>query len=315
MQESNVACHRKFQCMSLDYIRNNVVVCDGGESPEDAIQNTSCTFKRIHCLRIRDGDLEVFDTPNASQSIRFIHTGEASPVFIRLPREQSLKIMDNGRVVCNAMRSCASTQRQSLSRGNENHVFIERGNKYCCVGAPPGRSEKGVKSGLYRLNHGFPSKDWDVLHKLLKRAEHAFDMYMDTEIIRHISCAKARVNFKTMEPSPSSLHQKPARYYNGLGFGINVYLRSHIDRDFTMSIVQAHIDNHDYTTDDKVICYFAFPRIGIAVALRPGDFLLFNPQEPHCISSRCRATDEIFCISSYLKTGVVSLNDNSNTVV
>ena len=137
---------------------------------------------------------------------------------------------------------------------------------------------------------------------------------MDTDIIRHISCAKLRVNFKTMELSTSSSYQKTARYYNGLGFGINVYLRSHIDQDFTMSIVQAHTNNRDYQVNDKILCYFAFPRIGMAVALRPGDFLLFNPQELHSISSRCRSEDEIFCISSYLKTGVVGLNDNSNTI-
>jgi hypothetical protein len=202
-----------------------------------------------------------------------------------------------------------------LARGKQNHVFIEKSNKYCCVGAQLGRAEKGVLSGLYRLKYGFPSNEWDSLHKLLKRAEYAFDRYMDTDIIRHISCARSRVNFNTMVPSPSSSHKKTARYYNGLGFGINVYLRSHIDRDFTMSIVQAHIDNHAYQVDDKILCYFAFPRIGIAVALWPGDFLLFNPQEPHSISSRCRKEDEIFCISSYLKTAVVGLNDNSNSIV
>ncbi len=76
-----------------------------------------------------------------------------------------------------------------------------------------------------------------------------------------------------------------------------------------MSIVQAHIDNHDYQLNDRIVCYFAFPRIGIAVALRPGDFLLFDPQEPHSISSRCKAEDEIFCASSYLKTAIVGLND------
>jgi hypothetical protein len=117
-----------------------------------------------------------------------------------------------------------------------------------------------------------------------------------------------------MEPSTSSSYQKTARYYNGLGFGINVYLRSHIDQDFTMSIVQAHTNNRDYQVEDKILCYFAFPRIGMAVALRPGDFLLFNLQELHSISSCCRSEDEIFCISSYLKTGVVGLNDNSNTI-
>jgi hypothetical protein len=117
-----------------------------------------------------------------------------------------------------------------------------------------------------------------------------------------------------MEPSTSSSYQKTARYYNGVGLGINVHLRSHIDQDLTMSIVQAHTNNHNYQVNDKVLCYFAFPKIGMAVALRPGDFLLFNPQEPHSISSRCRSEDEIFCILSYLKMGVVSLNDNSNTI-
>jgi hypothetical protein len=241
--------------------------------------------------------------------------GDKSPVFIRLPREESIKIMKNGHDLCSAMRTCALTQRQSLSRGKKRCVFTEDGNKYCCIGAQPGRAERGVQSGLYRLNHGLSSKDWDLMHKILKRAEYAFDRYMDTNVIQHISCARSRVNYKTMGPSPSSSNNKHARYYNGLGFGINVYLRSHIDADFTMSIVQAHIDNHDYANDDKIICYFAFPRIGMAVALRPGDFLLFNPQEPHSVSSRCRREDEIFIISSYLKTAVVGLNDNSNPIV
>jgi hypothetical protein len=118
-----------------------------------------------------------------------------------------------------------------------------------------------------------------------------------------------------MGPSPSSSNKKYARYYNRLGFGINVYLRSHINANFTMSIVQAHIDNHDYVIDDKVICCFALPRIGVAVALRPGDFVLFNPNEPHSISSRCSREDDIFIISSYINTAVVGLNDNSNPIV
>ena len=66
---------------------------------------------------------------------------------------------------------------------------------------------------------------------------------------------------------------------------------------------------------DPVICYFAFPRLGMAVALRPGDYLLFNPQEYHCISSRCEIEKEIYSISSYLKTAIVGLNDNSNHTV
>ncbi len=53
----------------------------------------------------------------------------------------------------------------------------------------------------------------------------------------------------------------------------------------------------------------------MAAALWPGDFLLFNTQELHSISSCCRAGDEIFCILYYLNLGVAGLNDNSNPVV
>jgi hypothetical protein len=129
---------------------------------------------------------------------------------------------------------------------------MENGNKYCCIGAQPGRAERGVQSGLYRLKYRFPSKEWDSIHRVLKCVEYAFDRYMDTDIIQHISCARSQVKFKTMEPSPSSTHKKLARYYNGHSLGINVYLRSHINWDFTMSIVQAHINNHNNQVNDRI---------------------------------------------------------------
>ena len=314
VQVCNIASTNNVKYLTADNIKHHIVVCDGGDTIDDAIQ-PDITRSDVQVLRIRNGDLWVADTGNATLGLRFTSPSDKMPTFIRLPRNDSLGIMNHGRSVCRAIRTCASTQRQSLARGKGNHVFTENNSKYCCVGAQPGRAQKGVLSGLYRLKHGFESKDWDTLHKLLKRAEYAFDRYMNTDIIRHISCARSRVNFKTMEPSPSSSHQKTGRYYSGLGFGINVFLRCHVDRDFTMSIVQVHVDDHIYQVDDKILCYFAFPRIGIAVALRPGDFLLFNPQEPHSISSRCRTEDEIYCISSYLKTAVVGLNDNSNSIV
>ncbi len=199
-------------------------------------------------------------------------------------------------------------------RGTNNQVFTENGNKYCCIGAQPGRAERGVQSSLYRLKYGFPSKEWDSIHRVLKRTEYAFDRYVDTDIIQHISCARSWVQFKTLEPSLMPTHKKLVRYYNGHGFGINVYLRSHIDQDFTMSIFQAHINNHDYQVDDRILPYFAFLRIGMAVALSPGDFLSFNPQEPHSISSHCKSGYKTFCISSYLKMGVVGLNGDSNPI-
>jgi hypothetical protein len=81
--------------MSSDYIRKNIAVCDGGDTTSDAIKNP-LVFKIVHYLQIRDGDLWVADTANASIGLRFILPGESSPVFIRLPRDEALGIMNNG---------------------------------------------------------------------------------------------------------------------------------------------------------------------------------------------------------------------------
>ncbi len=49
--------------------------------------------------------------------------------------------------------------------------------------------------------------------------------------------------------------------------------------------------------------------MGIAVPLCPGDYLLFNPKEPHCLSSSCRPNHLVHSISCYLKTTIVGLSN------
>ncbi len=45
---------------------------------------------------------------------------------------------------------------------------------------------------------------------------------------------------------------------------------------FTMSMAQIHLKGSEqYNVDDNVVVYFCFPMLGVAVQLRPGDFLLF----------------------------------------
>jgi hypothetical protein len=65
--------------------------------------------------------------------------------------------------------------------------------------------------------------------------------------------------------------------------------------------------------DAEVCNYFTFAKQGIAVALRPGDMLLFNPIYQHCISSRTSIyeSEDVFCLSLYLKTAIVGKNDNT----
>ena len=54
---------------------------------------------------------------------------------------------------------------------------------------------------------------------------------------------------------------------------------------------------------------FCFPTLGVAIPT--GDYLMFNPLIPHCISSRCKYKDEIMRVSMYLKTEIAGLNNNN----
>jgi len=134
---------------------NRIVVCDGGKTENDGIQPLE---KDIYCLKIRNGDLWVADTLNASLGLHHIPTSDIFLTFIRLPRNESLQILSNSQKLCNAMKICALTQRVSLTRGTQRHVYSNGGNKYCCVGAQPGRTVRGVLSGLYRIQRGFSSE-------------------------------------------------------------------------------------------------------------------------------------------------------------
>jgi hypothetical protein len=101
------------KCLSLNELRINIVVCDGGDTDSDAIKDTY----GIHCLRVCEGDLWVTDTANGSLGLHYIVPGgENSPVFICLPREESINIIKNSRSSCSAMRTCALTQCQTLTK-------------------------------------------------------------------------------------------------------------------------------------------------------------------------------------------------------
>jgi hypothetical protein len=154
-----------------------------------------------------------------------------------------------------------------------------------------------------------PSHHWESLLWLMRRAEESFKTIADHQVISHIHHAKNAVPYKTFAArNPKSTS---AKFFGGMAFGTNVFLRCHTDQDFTMSISQVFVKGKaNYHLNDDVIVYFCFPTLGIAVPLRPGDYSLFNPLILHCISSRCKHEDQIMCVLMYLKTAIVGMNNN-----
>ena len=148
----------------------------------------------------------------------------------------------------------------------------------------------------------------DRIIRYFKAFEHLFEMFMDTEEIRIIHDA-----LESMQSETFSIPTNPktvACIYGAFACGKNVYLAAHTDQDYTYSSTSVHWTKKSYTLEDDVIAYFAFPRLGIAIPLHPGDVLFFNPNEPHCVSSRAKNEDDIYCVSLYLKRSNIGLNNN-----
>jgi hypothetical protein len=300
--EKSVRLGRNF---SQGYLQENVVVFDGGIKCETAIHSNSDTPSWC-CHKIEDDILLICDPPSIDIGLIYKEDTDVNPCFILLPRTDALAINKDGREFCKAMMNIAKKQ-SNVVRGKSKQVFGN--NKYCCVGAKRRRYSPGIEPGLYKLTCGSKT-DWDCVVSAVKRAEHAFYAFSNTEIIRHIRDARELIEWDTINFSDAT-DEVGARIFNGIAFGVNVYLRAHIDNDFTYSVIQVHQNDVDYAPDDKTVCFFCFPRLGVAVPLKPGDFLLINALEYHCLSSRCDDAVDIFCVSSYLKTAVVSGNDNS----
>ena len=303
----------KQNLVSESDIENEIVVVDGGEDGNPSIRPPDGLKWR--CLSVLGGNhLYVADETDPCRGLTFARVDSASALpFIRLPRQQSLDIIDSismKDIVC-ALEECEKLKKTSVTRSDGKRIFGDYGKSvmYTCVGVQVSRNSPEVLN-FNAVMEKLPECHWHVLMKLMRHAEYCFEAIADNEVISHLYHAKQVVPFKTMT-MPFSSHKSALKYYGGLAFGCNVFLRCHTDNDYTMSMAQIHLKGKDkYKIEDDVVVYFCFPTLGVAVPLRPGDFLLFDALIPHCVSSRCRQAEEILSIAMYLKTSVVGMNNN-----
>ena len=195
-------------------------------------------------------------------------------------------------------------------RGKTRIPVAEDDGKYTMVGLKPNRGHTGI-------TESWPKKlsrvDRDTIIKLMTRCEEVAKGYLPSNEIRGLQIAQLLEEWQEL----NGVASRPI--WGSLACGKNYYMNSHLDEDFFYSLttiaseggIRQDIDR--YSMDAKVCNYFTFAEQGIAVALRPGDMLIFNPLYHHCLSSRTSLyeTEDVFCLSLYLKTAVVRKNNNS----
>ncbi len=255
---------------------------DGGAIGNPRITPSFSALKPNQILSIKDDHLHVvcdhLPFPDKGLIDRFAH--QASDIVL-VPRSKAFFQLqtkcDDSVTLCHAFDKVEKRVKLSQSRGTlSKSVIHECDHKYICVGNQTNRGGIGIRK-FHKALFGCPQHISSRIMRYFKGVEHLFTMFMDTEEICFIDDAIEEMQPETLSMSNLS---KKASIYGAIACGVNVYLASHVDADYTYSATSVHC-RCEYHLKDLILCYFAFPRLGIAIPLRPGDVLFFNPNEPY----------------------------------
>jgi hypothetical protein len=247
-------------------------------------------------------DLKVIDTLNGAQMKL-----ENDTVFVLIPRRDAIAKTTHANSTLRSLFALEQAKQSAEKRGKVRVPVAEDNGKYTTVGLKPNRGQTGVRESWPK---DFDAENKSQIMKLMKGCEEVAKGYISSDELR---------GFKNSRNSGKWSQLGTQQIWGSLACGRNYYLNSHTDENFFYSLttlvskhgLRAELDRYDLNAE--VCSYFVFAEQGIAVALRPGDMLLFNPMYQHCLSSRSSLymNKDIFSLSLYLKTAVVGKNDNS----
>ena len=231
-------------------------------------------------------------------------------VFTLILQQDAIRGLTNVNKTLAALHALEKATTSAESRGKTRIPLAENDGKYITVGLKLDRGKPGIRES-WPIN--FSNDDRNVIKNLMTNCEEVAKGYMFSHKLRGMEIARLLGGWIPQGYGSSW------QIWGSLACGKNYYLNSHTDEDFfyslttTTSALGMRHDIDRYAMDAEVCNYFTFAEQGVAVALRPGDMLLFNPLYQHCISSRTTIyeSNDVFCLSMYLKTAIVGKNDNS----
>jgi hypothetical protein len=168
--------------------------------------------------------------------------------------------------LCSALDAFEKAQCESLKRGFAifgDHI------KYSCAGTTqPCGTSAGVRDTYHmaKIDDAHVETVLSYMHNL----ERLLEAFAESEVLKMVQEACELLNYHTLKGAG-----RECKRFGAFAFGRNVYLPSHQDKDFVYSIFSVHVwDGYNVKEDTKVVTYFGFPRLGVAVPLRPGDVLI-----------------------------------------
>ena len=239
----------------------------------------------------------VIDATSAPMVLHSERGGVVKDVCCLLPSEETIGLFTSRSG--DAFEALETVTKKSKARGqNRCPAGME---KYMIMGVKACRNKHGLMDGISTL------RDLPAAHKefsrILRTIEHRVVRWIDTIDLKFLSESKRISGYTGFQ----FYGGQSSKIWPSLACARNTYLPLHTDEDYFLGAVSVYCRAK---TKNIVLQYFCFPTLGISVAMKNGDLLLFNPRVPHCISSPTSCIQDSFSLSAYLKSIIVSGNSN-----
>lgn len=247
--------------------------------------------------------LKIVDSTDGA--VHWINKDEQTFSLFLLPRKEVINsIGKKSGALIRALNHLQETGK-SVKRGKNKTGASSDGAKYAIFGQKVNRAGHGFFTD--KLHDTYPESA-NILKKFATRMEHMCSQFLPSSLLRGIHQAHNLIKWDTIS--------KKASFIASLASTKNHCAPAHIDNDFFLSVFQVNVHkNRDEKLDinDSIVHYFCFPEFGLAVALRDGDVLFFNPTTCHCLSEKTEIFKnvDVHVSTFYLKTAHVGLNNNS----
>jgi len=236
---------------------------------------------------------------------------ELSPIFILIPREISIMKTTKVKPELNSISEILQRYGNNFAGGVRKSIC----QKYGTFGQHVQQGRHGVR--LKNISDD-QSANYTKLKKFLSRIEHITKQYIPSPILRGL--AKAREKLRWSGMGSEKKEERSDGIWASLATSYNYISAVHTDKDFFLCAISPSCSHDDclnasgkYINDIPTAIHFCLPDFGYAIAMKPGDILLFNPLQKHSVSMREEFYEDktVFVTSFYLKSGVVSGNDNT----
>lgn len=241
------------------------------------------------------------------------------PLFILVQRDDALLHQSNGRADYDCLEWLMDHHNNLNIRGNEKSGFSK---KYVTVGAHGSHFKKGLhikklKGKRVEFHEPYLKKWFGRIQKLASEYL-PFGLLSSLMISKFIVDDNISYHYKTGIQGEDELNKS---IWASMASSYNYISPSHTDNDAFLSCLTITLypsneprnGRYRYPKKCEICCYFCFPGVNKAIALRPGDVLFFNPLQKHCISQRTinYLDEKLYCSSFYITTKQISGNDNT----